>query len=84
MVGLEDRMKEAVSIVSDGTPRGTKVFTESGLELKGIRSITWNIDVDDRISTCTIEVIPSSIRVSRSTPHVRAVELDTTLNASEG
>lgn len=35
-----------INIVSDGTPLGTKVTNMNGEELKGIKSIRWEIDAD--------------------------------------
>ena len=33
-----------LKIVSDGTPAGTKVFTEDGKQIEGVYFISWEID----------------------------------------
>lgn len=43
-------------IVSDGTPRGTRVLNaETGEELAGVRSVLWHIGMDG-FARATIEV----------------------------
>lgn len=49
----EEKKTRKLNIVSDGTPKGTKLFTESGEEIGGVTSIKWEIGLD-RIATCMI------------------------------
>jgi hypothetical protein len=45
-----------VKIVSDGTVNGTRVTTEDGSEI-AVTSITWRLDVHDRIAYADLEVV---------------------------
>lgn len=35
-------------IISDGTPQGTRVLDGNGRMIKGIASVTWNVDASGR------------------------------------
>jgi hypothetical protein len=41
--------------VSDGTPSGTKVFTEDGTLVKGVQLVSWHLGIGE-LARCTIEV----------------------------
>lgn len=47
-----------VKIVSNGFVGGTKVIdAESGEEISGVQSITWDIDIETGIAQCTLIAI---------------------------
>lgn len=39
-------MSQRIRIISDGTPRNTRVETEDGQLLKGVQKIRWELDID--------------------------------------
>lgn len=41
---MPERKRTKVRITSDGTPSGTVVHTEDGVELDGIVSVSWRVD----------------------------------------
>ncbi len=51
-----------VKIVSDGTSLGTKVFDDSGNEIRFIQGINWHIDVHG-VATATITVLDVELDV---------------------
>ena len=52
-----------VKIVSNGLPNGTHVYdADTGIEIKGIRSITWEISLN-KPSTANIEFVLSELDV---------------------
>jgi hypothetical protein len=42
-------------ITSDGTPRGTRVFTEDGTLVRGVQLVAWHLSTGE-LARCTIEV----------------------------
>lgn len=53
-------MRHRVTIQSDGTPQGTRVYVD-GVELEGVQSISW--DCDPKRSSATIVVRDPIIEV---------------------
>ncbi len=54
------RLKEVlpnIRIVSDGTLPGTSVQTMDGQEIGFVRSIKWEMSVDDMVATVTVEFV---------------------------
>lgn len=51
-----------IKIVSDGLPQNTKVYTEDGIRLKGVRRIEWEIGVD-QIGTANIEFVQVPVEI---------------------
>jgi hypothetical protein len=51
-----------IKIVSDGHPHNTKVYTDDGKELKGIRSIKWEIGVN-QIGSAKIEFVEVPVEI---------------------
>jgi hypothetical protein len=43
-------------IISDGTPRGTRVETEGGTLIKGVQSVHWHLELDG-MATVSIGVL---------------------------
>lgn len=53
-----------LKIVSDGTPRGTKVMTESGEVIDGVNNIFWQIGVEGlSCADITIGALPLTLTV---------------------
>jgi hypothetical protein len=49
-------MDEArLRITSDGTPQGTRVFTEDGTLIRGVQLVSWHLSTSE-MARCTIEV----------------------------
>lgn len=42
-------------VTSDGTPRGTRVFTEDGTLIRGVQLVAWHLSTGE-LARCTIEV----------------------------
>lgn len=53
-----------LKIVSDGTPMGTKVMTQSGEVIENVTSIYWNIRADGTGSHADISITPFPIEVT--------------------
>jgi hypothetical protein len=46
-----------IKIVSDGTPRGTRVVNaETGEKIERVKAVSWKIGLD-QVATATIEVV---------------------------
>ena len=50
-------MSGNVRIHSDGTARGTKVYTASGAEIKGVRSLAFEVDYRNPLATARVELL---------------------------
>lgn len=68
-----------LKIVSDGTPKGTKVFDELG-QVERVRNITWSIDAGG-LSMAIIELVGVSLETEviaagiEEGPPMRSIEL---------
>lgn len=53
-----------ICIESDGTSMGTKVMTETGEVIKGVKNIFWHIGVDGTsCADITIDAVPLTLTV---------------------
>jgi hypothetical protein len=53
-----------LKIVSDGTPTGTRLLTEDGNYIEGVRSIHWEIGVD-KVASAIVDIVlvPAELEV---------------------
>lgn len=51
-----------VRIISDGTPRGTRVETEDGTLIKGVQSVRWHLEIDG-LARASIDVLAVALDV---------------------
>jgi hypothetical protein len=55
-------MSTRVRIISDGTPRNTRVETEDGTLIKGVQAIGWRLEVGG-MAVATIDVLAVAVDV---------------------
>lgn len=48
-------------IISDGTPRGTRIVDSTGQQLENVRVIDWHLDVDSCMATARVELLNVAI-----------------------
>jgi len=74
MSQVEGCKRPSLRIVSDGVGIGTHIYdTETGAEVRGVRSITWQIDYDG-LAIATIEVICAMADIQAKEVEVQTVE----------
>ena len=47
-------MSRVAAIVSDGTPRGTKLFDNNGEQITDVIAITWHSELHEPHAQCTV------------------------------
>jgi hypothetical protein len=60
-----------VHLVSDGTPRNTRITDEDGKEIKGIVSFRIEMDVDSDLADLYLELRPELIDIDSVAERVR-------------
>lgn len=63
-----------VTIISDGTPRGTRLFTPKGEEITGLVKVSWAIDANSELATAVVELADVAIIADGVTEGINGTE----------
>lgn len=53
---MSDEKRTRLRIVSDGTPVGTKIYTEDGALLRGVQMVNWHLEIGG-FATVQVELV---------------------------